>query len=303
MKCDKCGLELTDGSQFCNQCGTKIELNQKCVSCGKELLKDSKFCSTCGTVTANTAKDSTTTQTEQSEPPKNIETASKNPSTPIQQPIQVSNTEKAIIKPKKSASSSLMGIGVIAVIAILILSVGAFSVPFIGVTKTSQESAQVPYQETVQTPYQVSYQEAVQKQVDLKYSKSASWGSGGVLDFYLYNKVVITNLDTVGGSFTAYAYFTDGGAPKSTQTQSVYIGPGQTQEVTLKDLSFTYSDNWETRYGATYSVTPPMKTITEYETKYKTEYKTEIVTKYRTETRKIENKQTVTLIQYLSGSY
>ena len=42
------GVELPDGSQFCNTCGTKIDVNIKCITCGNEVPKNSQFCNTCG---------------------------------------------------------------------------------------------------------------------------------------------------------------------------------------------------------------------------------------------------------------
>lgn len=161
----------------------------------------------------------------------------------------------------------------------------------------------MPYQETVSVPTQVPFQAAVEKQVDLQYSKSAVWDSGGLLDFYLYEKVTITNLDTVGGSFTAYAKFYDGGVLKSTQSQSQYISPGQTLVIELRDTSFTYTSSWASRYSASYEVTPPKKTVTTYETQYRTETLTQVVTKYRTDYKTVTDTKQVTLIQYLTGNY
>ena len=52
MKCTKCGVELPDGSQFCNACGTKLDTNLKCTKCGADVPKDSQFCNSCGTKVA-----------------------------------------------------------------------------------------------------------------------------------------------------------------------------------------------------------------------------------------------------------
>ena len=295
IKCDKCETDIPEGSQFCNKCGNKIEeLEKSPVSKPVEKV--------------DIAQAQDDNKNDSVKPSKE-------------------NTGQQIKENKKKFSRFTVISLIAAIILILVISIGSFSVPVISVTTITQEPTQVPYQETVavptlvayqeteQVPTQVPYQEAVQKQVDLQFSKSASWGSGGVLDFYLYETVTITNLDTVGGSFTANAYFYDGGVQKTTQTQSVYIGPGETTQVQLKDLSFTYSSDWETRYSAKYDVTPPQKTVTEYQTKYRTEYQTQIVTKYRTDnqneivtkyrmdSKTVSNTKKVTLIQYLTADY
>ena len=49
MKCGKCGAEIPDDSQYCNVCGTKIDVNLKCDKCGVDIPKESQFCNACGT--------------------------------------------------------------------------------------------------------------------------------------------------------------------------------------------------------------------------------------------------------------
>ena len=46
MKCMKCQFENPDGSNFCLECGEKLE--QKCPQCEKALPIDAKFCNGCG---------------------------------------------------------------------------------------------------------------------------------------------------------------------------------------------------------------------------------------------------------------
>jgi hypothetical protein len=263
LKCGKCGADVPDGKKFCADCGANIE-----------------------------------------EEYKNIPKSEEKPHEPIKsEPVKQHVPTEPVIKQKSKKGIGLLPLAFIAIIAILILSVVAFSVPAFSVSKDRQEPTQVPYQETIQVPTQVPYQAAVQAQVDLQYSKSASWGSGGLLDFYLYETVTITNLDTVGGSFTAYAYFYDGGVQKTTQSQSQYLSPGQTVEIQLKDLSFTYTSSWQSRYSAKYDVTPPKKTVTTYETQYNTQMQSQVVTNYRTDYVTVTDTKQVTLLQYLTGSY
>ncbi len=44
--CPNCKEQVTEGSKFCNHCGTK--LNNKCPHCGADIAPDSAFCSECG---------------------------------------------------------------------------------------------------------------------------------------------------------------------------------------------------------------------------------------------------------------
>lgn len=49
MKCSKCGVDLPEGSQFCNVCGNKIDIILKCTNCGIDIPQGSQFCNACGT--------------------------------------------------------------------------------------------------------------------------------------------------------------------------------------------------------------------------------------------------------------
>lgn len=46
--CSKCNAEVKDGSNFCDQCGSKIMKQVYCTNCGKPMDKNSEFCSNCG---------------------------------------------------------------------------------------------------------------------------------------------------------------------------------------------------------------------------------------------------------------
>ena len=52
MKCASCGEAVAAGSEYCNNCGAKLEpvsssVNVVC-SCGSAIKEGSKFCSNCG---------------------------------------------------------------------------------------------------------------------------------------------------------------------------------------------------------------------------------------------------------------
>jgi class 3 adenylate cyclase/tetratricopeptide (TPR) repeat protein len=46
INCPNCGTENRDGSKFCNECGSRLDL--QCADCGKVNPPRSKFCSECG---------------------------------------------------------------------------------------------------------------------------------------------------------------------------------------------------------------------------------------------------------------
>lgn len=46
MYCVSCQKEISDGSKFCNYCGSKQDLI--CDGCGANLSSDSIFCNQCG---------------------------------------------------------------------------------------------------------------------------------------------------------------------------------------------------------------------------------------------------------------
>ena len=51
LKCPQCNTEVTESTNFCPNCGNPIGVPQprKCSKCGAELEDDEKFCSNCGT--------------------------------------------------------------------------------------------------------------------------------------------------------------------------------------------------------------------------------------------------------------
>ena len=62
-KCPNCGADVQNGSQFCNNCGTRIppasmktapKTGLTCPTCGTELESDAAFCFNCGTKLAPT---------------------------------------------------------------------------------------------------------------------------------------------------------------------------------------------------------------------------------------------------------
>ena len=62
-KCPNCGADVQNGSQFCNNCGTRIppasmktapKAGLTCPTCGTELESDAAFCFNCGTKLAPT---------------------------------------------------------------------------------------------------------------------------------------------------------------------------------------------------------------------------------------------------------
>lgn len=48
IKCQNCGFENAEGSKFCEECGTKLEIKNKCPNCGYLLSSNVKFCPECG---------------------------------------------------------------------------------------------------------------------------------------------------------------------------------------------------------------------------------------------------------------
>ncbi|MBR5648840.1 zinc ribbon domain-containing protein [Pseudobutyrivibrio sp.] len=48
MKCNKCGSNMPDDSEFCMKCGTRLKKEYKCPSCGIEVSGDTVFCPNCG---------------------------------------------------------------------------------------------------------------------------------------------------------------------------------------------------------------------------------------------------------------
>ena len=55
MKCTNCNAKLKPGTQFCPNCGTKLETRRFCTSCGAELAAGEQFCGKCGTQAAGTS--------------------------------------------------------------------------------------------------------------------------------------------------------------------------------------------------------------------------------------------------------
>ena len=62
-KCPNCGADVQNGSQFCNNCGTRMppasmktapKTGLTCPTCGTELESDAAFCFNCGTKLAPT---------------------------------------------------------------------------------------------------------------------------------------------------------------------------------------------------------------------------------------------------------
>ena len=54
MKCSKCQFNNSEGSKFCNECGTQLEL--VCPECNKVNAPNSKYCNECGSAIEPPAK-------------------------------------------------------------------------------------------------------------------------------------------------------------------------------------------------------------------------------------------------------
>lgn len=48
MICQNCKSEQPDGSLFCSQCGTKLEIQRFCPQCNAKVAPNARFCSQCG---------------------------------------------------------------------------------------------------------------------------------------------------------------------------------------------------------------------------------------------------------------
>ena len=60
MICPKCNKKIEDGSIFCTECGSKIEVKEEvfyCEECGNKLKKGSAFCTECGTKVGTKVKE------------------------------------------------------------------------------------------------------------------------------------------------------------------------------------------------------------------------------------------------------
>lgn len=60
MICPKCNKEIEEGSIFCTECGSKIEVKEEvfyCEECGNKLKKGSAFCTECGTKVGTKVKE------------------------------------------------------------------------------------------------------------------------------------------------------------------------------------------------------------------------------------------------------
>ncbi len=47
--CPNCGCSVMANAKFCNECGTKLEVQSFCPECGTKTLPGAKFCNECGT--------------------------------------------------------------------------------------------------------------------------------------------------------------------------------------------------------------------------------------------------------------
>ena len=51
--CEQCGVELTPGAAFCDECGAPQAAPDTCATCGFKFIKPGKFCPKCGTKREN----------------------------------------------------------------------------------------------------------------------------------------------------------------------------------------------------------------------------------------------------------
>jgi RNA polymerase subunit RPABC4/transcription elongation factor Spt4 len=101
--CSKCGFELQDGQAFCPNCGTPNNTPKKnvCSKCGTELKEGQEFCSNCG-------------QKAGVEIPADVNAAINQFNTGVQQTAE-----------KKKKTPLIIGVAVVAVLAIVLLGRGS----------------------------------------------------------------------------------------------------------------------------------------------------------------------------------
>lgn len=49
INCSRCGSRVPAGSNFCLECGEKVNEAMHCMNCGEKLPQNAKFCQSCGT--------------------------------------------------------------------------------------------------------------------------------------------------------------------------------------------------------------------------------------------------------------
>lgn len=165
----------------------------------------------------------------------------------------------------------VIGVAGLVIIAVLIICLAPVMSEGYSVSVTEPVQTQQPYTVTVTTPNETQ-QPLTYQVTNTSASHDLGLGTGGCAG---HAYVTVENTDTEAGTFTVnYTFSTT--ETVAHDTQSVYVLPGewQTAEGTWQSLGCFATFNWS------YTVQPPMKTMTTYYTSEETLYRT--VTDYQT---------------------